>query len=47
MPQHLDQITAPSPKDEDLASMGVHFQMLLHGERQAIEALAHVSVAGG
>src|SRR6516165_161465 len=45
-PQRLQEIAAPSPKDEDLAAERVLPEPLLDQHGQAVEALAHVSVAG-
>src|SRR5690606_3620372 len=46
MPQHLDEIAAPAAEDEQIAPVRIALQLLLHGQRQTIEAFAHVGVAG-
>src|SRR5262245_43899468 len=46
VPQHLDQAAAPAAEHEQLAVVGIALERLLHQQRQAIEALAHVGVAG-
>ena len=46
VPEHLDQSTAPAAKDEQMPAMRIEPQDLLHLQRQAVETLAHVGVAG-
>src|SRR4051794_25017236 len=47
MPQDLDQITSPAPKDEEMARVRVALERLLHLEREPVHDLAHVGAAGG
>src|SRR3954449_3500215 len=44
MPEHLDQIPAPAPKDKQMAAVRVMPERLLYEQGQAVEALAHVRV---
>jgi hypothetical protein len=44
-PQHLQEIAAPTAKDEQRAAMWVELQHRLHPRRQTIEALPHVGDA--
>src|SRR5229473_318934 len=46
VPQHLDQGAAPAAEHEQMAIVGIAPERLLYQQRQSIEALAHVSVAG-
>src|ERR1700681_4495117 len=46
MPQNLDQPAAPTAEHEQMAVVGVAFERFLRQQRQAVEALAHVRVAG-
>src|SRR5262245_49103723 len=46
MPEHLDQATAPAAEHEQMSAMRIAPERLLHQQRQAIKALAHVGVAG-
>src|SRR5882762_5465641 len=46
VPEHLDQIPALTTKDEQMPAMRIAAQRLLHAQRQAIEALAHIRMAG-
>jgi hypothetical protein len=45
-PQQLDQIAPAATEDEDVAAEGLGIQGRLGHRGQAIEALAHVGVAG-
>jgi hypothetical protein len=47
MPNHLQQIAAPAPEAEQMATQRIALQHLLHQKRQAGEALPHIGVAGG
>src|SRR5215204_1243020 len=47
MPEHFDEVTTPATEDEQLARMGIAPKRLLGKQRQTVEALAHVGVAGG
>src|SRR5829696_8383324 len=47
MPEHFDQISTPAPKDKQMACVRITPECLLHEQRQAIEAFAHVRVARG
>jgi hypothetical protein len=46
VPEHLDQATAPTPKDEQVPAMRITPQRLLNHERQSIKSLTHVGMAG-
>src|SRR6266508_352471 len=46
VPQHLDQAAAPAAEHEQVAIVGITLERLLYQQRQAVEALAHVGVAG-
>jgi hypothetical protein len=46
VPQDLDQPAAPAAEQKQMAAMRDMLQSLLHQQRQAIETLAQVSVAG-
>src|SRR5215472_723576 len=46
VPQHFDQRAAPAAEHEQMASVRIALERLLHQQRQAVEALAHVGVAG-
>src|SRR3954451_15328789 len=46
VPEHLDQSAAAATEYKQMPAMGITPQRLLNHERQAIEALAHVGVAG-
>src|ERR1700745_4102426 len=46
MPKHLDQRAAPAAEHKQVAIMRVALERLLYQQRQAVEALAHVGVAG-
>src|SRR3954454_13277335 len=46
MPKHFDQIATPAPKDKQMAGVGIAPECLLHEQGQAVEAFAHVGVAG-
>jgi hypothetical protein len=46
MPQHLDQPAAPAAEDEQVPAMRIALEGLLNQQRQPVEALAHVGVAG-
>ena len=46
MPQYLDQGATPTTEDEQMAIVRIALERLLHQQRQAIEALAHVRMAG-
>src|ERR1051326_8453878 len=39
-------LPAPAAKDEQVAAVRITLQLLLHQQRKAIEALAHVGMAG-
>src|SRR5258707_139713 len=45
VPQNLDRSAATSAKDKELAAVRIALELLLHQERQAIEAPPHVGVA--
>jgi hypothetical protein len=45
MPQHLDQAAAPAPEHEQMPAVRIALERLLHLQRQAIKALAHVGMA--
>src|SRR5262249_40420885 len=45
VPQHLYQVAAPAAEDEEMPAMRIAPQRLLHQQRQAVEALAHVRPA--
>ena len=45
-PEHLDQATAPAPKDEQVPAMRITPQRLLNHERQSIKSLTHVGMVG-
>ena len=47
MPEHLDQIAAPATEDKEMARVWITPEGLLHEQRQTVEALAHIGVAGG
>src|SRR5215217_5580086 len=47
MPKDFNQISAPAPKDKQMAAVRVTPERLLHEQGQTIEALAHVRTAGG
>src|SRR5215204_896690 len=47
MPEHFDEVTTPATEDKQLARMGIAPKRLLGKQRQSVEALAHVGVAGG
>src|SRR5215203_3500347 len=47
MPKDFNQISAPAPKDKQMAAVGIALERLLHEQGQAVEALAHVRVARG
>src|SRR3974390_3413113 len=47
VPQHLDQRAAPAAKDEQMTVVWIALERLLHQQCQAVEALAHVGMAGG
>src|SRR5215203_3229457 len=44
MPEHFDQISAPAPKDKQMAGVGIAPERLLHEHGQAVESFAHVRV---
>src|SRR5580704_1892792 len=46
VPQHLDQSAATAAEHEQMPAMRVALQLLLHHQRQAVEALAHVRMTG-
>jgi len=46
VPQHLDQRAAPAAEHKQMAIVRVALERLLHQQRQPVEALAHVGVAG-
>src|SRR5437660_5595731 len=46
VPKHLDQAAAPPAEHKQLAIMSIALERLLHQQCQAVEALAHVGVAG-
>src|SRR5690242_3132548 len=45
MPKDLNQISAPAPKDKQMAAVRITPERLLHEQSQAVEALAHVRVS--
>ena len=45
-PQHFEDVAAPTSKDKDVPTEWVLAQGPLDHRRQAVEALAHVGVAG-
>src|SRR5882672_71209 len=45
VPQNLDQPAAPATENEKLPAVRIALELLLHQERQAIEAPPHVGVA--
>src|SRR4051794_34832201 len=47
MPKDLNQIPSSAPKDKQMAGVRITPERLLHEQRQAIEAFAHVRVARG
>src|SRR4029077_3040478 len=46
VPEHLDQSTTPAAEYEQVAIVRVALERLLHQRCQAIEALAHIGMAG-
>src|SRR5579864_2429098 len=46
MPDHLQQIAAPSTEAKQMTAQRIAMQNLLHPQRQTGKALSHVSVAG-
>src|ERR1700752_5307743 len=46
MPQFLNQPATASPEYEQMPAVRVMLERLLHQQRQTIEALAHVGLAG-
>ena len=46
VPQHLDQAAAPAAEHEQMPAVRIAPERLLHQQRQAVKALAHVGVAG-
>src|SRR3954447_9746401 len=47
MPKDFNQIPSSAPKDKQMAGVRITPERLLHEQRQAIEALAHVRVTRG
>src|SRR3954468_5354097 len=47
MPKDFNQIPSSAPKDKQMAGVRITPERLLHEQRQAIEAFAHVRVARG
>src|SRR3954468_5261703 len=47
MPEHFNQIAAPTPKDKQMAAVRVTPERLLDQQGQAVEAFAHVRVPRG
>src|ERR1041385_4978042 len=47
MPQHLDQRAAATTEHEQMTTVGIMLELLLHQERQAVEPFTHVGVAAG
>src|SRR5262245_6844392 len=45
MPKHFDQPTPPAAEHKWVSAVGIALEHLLHQERQAIEALAHIGMA--
>src|SRR5262245_10533884 len=46
MPQHFDQRAPPTAEYEQMASVGIKLERLLHQQRQAVEAFAQIGVTG-
>src|SRR5260364_132425 len=46
VPQHLDQAAAAAAEHKQMAAMRIALQGLLDQQRQTVEALAHVGMAG-
>src|SRR5215470_6873367 len=46
VPQNLDQRAAAAAEHEQMPTMRIVLEFLLHQQRQSVEALAHVGVAG-
>src|SRR6476619_811462 len=46
MPNDFDQASAPAAEHEQMALMRIALELLLHQQRQPVEALAHVGVTG-
>ena len=46
VPEHLDQTAATAAEHEQMAAVRIALELLLDQQRQAVEALAHVGVAG-
>src|ERR1041385_7180954 len=47
MPQHLDQRAASTTEHEQMTTVGIMLELLLHQQRQAVEPFTHVGVAAG
>src|ERR1019366_939229 len=47
MPKTLDQRTGPAAENEDISGERITLEMLLHQQREAWHALAHIRVARG
>src|SRR5215216_191232 len=45
VPQHLDQSAAPAAEHEQMATVRITLELLLHQQRQSIKTLAHVRMA--
>src|SRR4051794_30623299 len=46
MPEHFNQIAAPTAEHEQVTAVRIAPERLLHEQGQAVEAFAHVGVAG-
>src|SRR5262245_57457714 len=45
MPNHLNEPTSASTKNEEVSRVGILFQLLLHHQRQRWKATSHIGVA--